>query len=588
MPVEVYLPNKGKVVLNEATDFRAKGGEGAVYVKAGLAYKVYEDAGQMIPPGKIAELAALDRPNILRPLDVLRDRRGHPVGYTMRGVTEAIVLCRMFPQTFRAKHRLAPERVLHLVRRMQDGVRFVHSHGVLVVDLNEMNFLLNPALDEVFFIDVNTYQTRTFPATALMESVRDRHCGGVFTEGSDWFSFAVVSFAMFVGIHPYKGSHPRFGNANHWPEHMERNLSVLNPEVSVPAACLPLQVIPQVYRDWYRAVLEEGKRLPPPEDLQHVVVVTPPARGQRGSSLFLVEEVARFREEILAHCDGVTVTAGGVYLGARKVLDTPGDVSAGVTASSGGNGTQPAGNTAPSAGNLQCAIGLTPRLRQPLVAWVDAGMLRLYDLTRGAPIPTSLAAEQVMGHEGRLYVKQGTDVFELEPVELADRTLVGARPAGNVTANSTTLYDGVAVQNLLGAVYVLLFPAAGTCHSVRLPELERHVVVDAQASGNVLVVAASKAGRYDRFVFRFGEGYRTYDCRVVSDVPYQGVNCIALDGGVCLCLAEEDGLELFSCRPGATEVKLLRDPALGGDIRLFSRGGALFTRGDTLYRFRMR
>ena len=97
--MDVYVQGK-KVRLTQA-EFKAQGGQGAVYVKDKTAYKVYADPGQMIPPAKIAELSALALPDIIKPQDVLTDARRAPVGYTMPSVAEGIVLCQTFPKAFR-------------------------------------------------------------------------------------------------------------------------------------------------------------------------------------------------------------------------------------------------------------------------------------------------------------------------------------------------------------------------------------------------------------------------------------------------------------------------------------------------------
>jgi hypothetical protein len=163
----------------------------------------------MIAPAKLRELSVLAEPNIIRPEKILLDARKTPVGYSMRYVDRARALCQIFPRAFRVRNNLSSGSIVSLVRRLQDGVRYVHSKGILIVDLNELNFLISDDFTEIYFIDVDSYQTPSFPATALMESVRDRHSHG-FSEKTDWFSFAVVSFQMFVGIHPYKGIF-RFG-----------------------------------------------------------------------------------------------------------------------------------------------------------------------------------------------------------------------------------------------------------------------------------------------------------------------------------------------------------------------------------------
>jgi DNA-binding helix-hairpin-helix protein with protein kinase domain len=124
----------------------------------------------------------------------------------MRYVDRTYALCQVFPGSFRTRHGFSTDAALRLVRRLQEGVRTVHSHGILIVDLNEMNFLVSDSFGEIYFIDVDSYQTPSFPATALMESVRDRHAKR-FSTSTDWFSFAIVSFQMFVGIHPFKGTY---------------------------------------------------------------------------------------------------------------------------------------------------------------------------------------------------------------------------------------------------------------------------------------------------------------------------------------------------------------------------------------------
>src|SRR4029077_16726083 len=125
-------------------------------------------------PAKIQELSGLTEANIIRPLDLLLDGKNRPIGYSMRYIGKSFALCQLFPKAFRQRHNLTPELTLQLVRKLQDGVRHVHSKGILVVDLNELNFLVAEDFSELFFIDVDSYQTPSYPATVLMESVRDR------------------------------------------------------------------------------------------------------------------------------------------------------------------------------------------------------------------------------------------------------------------------------------------------------------------------------------------------------------------------------------------------------------------------------
>src|SRR5579871_1643597 len=244
--MKLFVKGRGPVELDQK-DFLAQGGEGAIYVRGDLAYKVYANPAKMIPTAKIQELAALEQPTIIRPEEVLLNTASAPVGYTMGYVKEAAALCQLFTRAFRERKGLTPEVMAQLVQKLRQGVRFVHAHGMLIVDLHEMNFLVDLPLKEILFIDVDSYQTPGFPATALMDSVRDRHTSG-FSENTDWFSFGIVSFQLFVGIHPYKGKHP---DGLDLDTRMQRNISVFNKAVSLPKVCYPLNAIPRAYRDWY-------------------------------------------------------------------------------------------------------------------------------------------------------------------------------------------------------------------------------------------------------------------------------------------------------------------------------------------------
>ena len=57
--MKVFLRGSGKKVSLLDKDFKAQGGEGRIYEKNGVIYKVYLDKSRMIPLGKIKELQLL-------------------------------------------------------------------------------------------------------------------------------------------------------------------------------------------------------------------------------------------------------------------------------------------------------------------------------------------------------------------------------------------------------------------------------------------------------------------------------------------------------------------------------------------------
>ena len=98
--MKVYLKGKGKEIELTQKDFVAAGGQGSVYVHGKTAFKVYHDPKQMIPAGKIQELAAINDPFIVKPLDLIVNGKGTPLGYTTAFVPNAWTLCQLFPIAF--------------------------------------------------------------------------------------------------------------------------------------------------------------------------------------------------------------------------------------------------------------------------------------------------------------------------------------------------------------------------------------------------------------------------------------------------------------------------------------------------------
>jgi hypothetical protein len=482
----------------------------------------------------------------------------------MRSVGKAHALCQLFPKAFRQRNNLTPELTLRLVRQLQTGVSHIHSRGILIVDLNELNFLVSTDFSELFFIDVDSYQTPSFPATVLMESVRDRHAK-TFSFDSDWFSFAVVSFQMFIGIHPFKGTYPPFqhlpDNAAKLDERMRANISVLHSGVSVPAACLPFSVIPPNYLDWYRAVFEQGKRLAPPQAVQAAITIVGPSMVQSiASRKFDVREVHEFDSEIIWHDGVITATEQSVYFNGQRYPRPPFDAK----------------------------LTVTPRRRHLIAAYHDGTQLWFSDLTMNRLIDTEVKGEEVMLSHGQLYIKQHEHIFAIDFVELPNNTLLGLRSVANVMINSTRMFDGVAIQNLLGAHYASIPSVGGGCRQVRLAELEGAQIVNAKLYRNVLIVLVTNAGRYDKFVFRFAKDFGSYDVRIVPDVTTPDIEFTVLDTGVVLHLIDDYKLEISSSAKDSLRISVVEDDALKDDLRLFHTGKqALMAKGRKLYKFKL-
>lgn len=552
-------------------DFVGQGGEGAIYIRGDVAYKIYTDPANMIPTGKVTELQALTRPEIVRPVEVVFSSRGAPIGYTMRALADTYPLCQLFTLAFKQRHALAPGALLALVRGMRETMDHVHKAHVLVVDANELNFLVDHTFARVYFIDVDSYQTAHYPATAIMESIRDRHAH-TFDEGTDWFSWAIVTWQLLTGIHPYKGKHPSIKGLD---ARMQANVSVLRPDVKVPAVCPPwASVVPPAYLDWYRAVFEDGKRLPPPVDFVATVApVTAALKVIAGSDLFVIEPLANVGALVIYAAPARTLggrglfasTASGVWL--YDKMDT---------------------HAAGQAVHVAAVAGWD----SPLLFWRDAGgVVHAREVFRADEVSLDVqVVDGIFSYQGVVCLKIDGELHEVVARRVGSRTIVSTQPRANVMPRATAIYDGVAIQDMLGVRFATVVPESGLCYTLALPDLQGRKVVDARFRGGVLMVVSERAGSYTKSIYKLDRATRVWaDVRQVADPASMELNFAVLDTGVCAHVLEDGKLELFRARPGDTAVKVVEDPVIREDMRLFADGASLrFARGSQLYGLKMK
>jgi len=550
-------------------DYVGQGGEGTIYAKGNTAFKIYTDPQKMIPVGKVTELSAIQDPHVIRPDKIIYDIKKNPIGYTMRFVKGGYVLCQLFPRTFRDRNGLTPNGIQDLVRQFQESIQGIHQTGILLVDLNEMNFMVDKGFGEILCIDVDSYQTKDYPAKVLMPSVRDWSCGKKFSTMSDWFSFGVVTFQMFMGIHPFKGKHPGFSGPDKLTERMKAGVSIFDPQVRVPKAAYPMSVIPKAYLPWYKALFVEGKRCAPPDLSGIMIVVQPQVRSIQGTDNFEIKVLAEYTSDI------------------RQVWPSKKDQSAVVVAEDGIYHTSFGGSSrsvrlSETPDNVYGIAEASLSGKPVLARGVPGEVPTLYSLQDRKEIPFFLKVDDLVAYRGDFYYKLRDAVYCIELHSMGDQILPTTKEISQVMEMSSKLYPGVIVQNMLGSVYLNTLSPTGS-RQFRAKELDAYKIVDAKADGTALMFIGVKDGNYDRIILRLGEG-ETYDVRIEEDISYDGLNFITLDSGVVLCINEAEEVELFRSRPQDPLMKKIKDPMVGGDMALSVLGGkAVFSRGRKVY-----
>lgn len=539
----------GKTVSLTQSDYSAAGGEGSIFVKGHNAYKLYHDPSKMIPEGKIHELAVL-RPltNVLGPLDVVY-RGNRPLGFVMSYVKNCEFLSKLFSKGFRDKNGISPNDIAALAKIMQDTVKAIHGYKILLVDINPFNFLVSTRYDIPYFIDVDSYQTPSYSATALMESVRDRQVkNNKFTELSDFFSLGVVMFELYIGLHPFKGRHPDF-TPKDWMQMMDKGISVFNRKCRLPPATQDLSVIPKGHLRWFEAIFEKGERSVPPEPDAIAPVGPTIAKVIQSNDKFSITLVHGFDLSnivALRFIDGVcwAVTEKGIWGNGK--LFAPLVPQNGYTASRLVHDLAPVQAEKPILLEWNRIDG---RLSYSVIE--NTGLQQIGVIQSGGFFIANKCVYTVVGDS----LIELSFVSHVKVIALQER-------AANVFHNYR-VFDGLVLQDMLGTCRAAIPYQSGRCALVHIRELDRCRIVDAKYDSGVAIVISESAGCYKRYTFVFDKEHRSYSIRTESDIELADVNFTVKDNGVVVAENGEK-LEVFLDN---SRVKVFDSP-LNGNERL--------------------
>ncbi len=560
--MKIFIQGKGHLTLSKS-DFLSSGGEGEIFVKGQTAFKIYTDPKKMIPLGKIQELSVISNPNVIKPEDVLLNEKNDPIGYNMRFVKDTYSLCQLFNKPFKDRNNLDNNKILNLVKNLRYLVQSVHNEKILIVDLNELNFLVSKDFSECYAIDVDSWKTPNFKPSAIMDNIRDRHSANlVFNEGTDWFSFGIIAFQLISGINPYKGTHPIIKTLD---ERMLKNVSVFHKDVSVPKCVSSFDIIPNALKSWFKAVFDEGKRLPPPTDFDKAITIISQVQKITGSNIFNVKELEEFIGNIISvYYDYNKTVLTDKHLSINKIIDS-----------------------VPTEAHI---ISL-PRQNSILSAWVDKGKIQLRNSLYKTDIPFDFDVNDLMVYQNRLYGKTENSVVEVKLNELGNKIIPSVNIVAQILPHSSKMFDGCLIQNLLGAIYVSIFPKTSEHYQFHVKELDNYKIIDAKFDNNVLMIIGQnrKSKKYDKLIIRFDALLNgSYDLREINDINYQDINFVVLDSGNCVHLLDEEKLEIFSNRKNSSSIKEIDDKIITTDMKLFKHsGGILFSKNNKLFSLKM-
>ena len=558
--MEIFV-NGQKINLSQK-NFVAKGGEGSVYRKGDVGYKIYEDLKKMIPLAKIGELKVLTDPSIVSPQDPIYNKHKHLVGFTMDWLGDNMVaLCKLFTNSFRDANGITPDLTTELVENIKLKIHYVHKNKCLIVDGNELNYMVADDFVTPYFIDVNAWKTPSFEATAIMPSIRD-WTTDKFNENTDWFSFAIVAFQLFVGIHPFKGKHKGY-KKNDFMGRIKDGVSVFNTEVRLPPTVRDFNLIPKGYKDWFFKIFEHGNRIPPPQLPGELGRVSVQVHLIQSTDNFEIRELAEFAEQILYHNAQyrVTKTTDHIHIGKTDYKVSSAEVL------------------------------FTPLEQIPVLVKIVDNKVHMKALNSNL-VPIDLVASEQMISNNILYLKNRDRLWEMDFKVMGGKVHPIIKRTWNVEANAAKIFSNVIYQSALGSA-VLAIPLSTHTKSAfvtkQIPELDRYQILDAKYDNRVCVLTGHLSGRYDRIILIFDEKHDKYTIRVIKDIDYGSINFVTLDNGVCILITDDDAIEIFLNRLDKPDVKRIEDPVINSTMRLCKDGTTVkFFRENKLYQIKMK
>lgn len=555
------VTDKKNIIILTEKEYKAAGGQGIVFCKGDLAYKIYHDPKKMIPVAKIQELSLLKKDNILAPIAPLYDYKTQkPIGFTMKYVKDIEFLCQVFTKTFRDSKGINPVDIIALVTEMQKTLQYIHSLKYLVVDYNEMNFLLDKLISTVLHIDVDSWQTKNFKADAIMNSVRDRTIKtGQFTELSDWFSWAVVTFQMYTGIHPYKGRHFKY-KPSEWEKRMEDGISVFDPDVKLPPACQDFSLIPKKHLDWYKAVFTKNERSVPP--LADDVTVASIVKQISSKGDFIIKELMTMSKNIKNH----------FYLNRKRYI-----LTSTALYDQWSSPIFPIKNHLKSAPTGMCEVFN----ENPLIVQLIGNQATFYDLN--CNVISNIEAEAIMGYNGIAYIINNGQIIE-NTFERLGKIIHGVKNICDIS-QSYKIFRGIVIQDDFMKIHMAIPFEKGMCINAYIKELDGHRIIDARYDKGICITITENQNKYMRYILCFNDNHSKYTIHEEEIIDLHSANFIVLPNKLCIALDDEK-LSLFM---NANKRKEITDCPFDISMRLYHEDmQVLFVDGKKLYSVTMK
>lgn len=551
--IQVKIAGKTLVTL-DTNDFVASGGEGSIYRKGDLIYKVYHSSktGLNALERKVKLLSDIKHKRIIAPIDPLYDKQNNVVGFTMPYV-KGEVLVRYFNNEFRKRVNYGMKDTVASVYEMREIVAAAHAGHALIIDGNEMNYIVSP--EGMCIIDVDSWQIGQFKATAIMASIRDYHTHD-FNELTDWFSWGIVSFQLFVGIHPYRGRHPQYKPGD-FVDRMKDRVSVFNKDVFLPSIVRDIKNVPAGLLEWYEAIFEKGQRTQPPaifeKQAQQQIIHKTVYKLSPSAGSLVFSRLRDFPDEI------VDVFPNGTVITTKKIYTKTSRLGVELSRLYGplAKGHRDFHCVSTDEGVLLARGGLTLGTAH-IINGDDVQELQFREM---------FLPKEWMSGSNRLFGITEDGLTELKIGSTTGKLYAYLGNTWNVGINSTYIGQGAAIYNALGTPFVVLPYEKNGCLIEKQSDLKDGKLVAVKAIDK-FVTCLVKDNRGQNFKLELYYEQPSTPKVWVGPTDEIGLNFAVNHRGIVATIVDDGELVLFS--PGGGQSKRISDRNIKAAMTLCS------------------
>lgn len=219
--------------------------------------------------------------NIIVPSNLLTDKKGIILGYTMRFITGGETLLKYGDMGYRQSMNISNNEIRDIFINLHDTLRSLHSKKVIIGDFNDLNILVKHK--QVYMIDTDSYQFGNWISTMYTEKFVDPLiCDTVVTNNNpiwtmthnhtyngDWYAFCALLFKSLLFVDPYGGIYkPKDPNKRIKQQlRPSRRINIFNPEVVYPKHAYPYKALDANMLRYFQDVFNKDKRGEFPQSL---------------------------------------------------------------------------------------------------------------------------------------------------------------------------------------------------------------------------------------------------------------------------------------------------------------------------------